>query len=97
VIPSRPGHFTRVEPPGYAASFSQMRAPKERAHFEYGTIIRRANRVEDPDLAYVYDQVRLVVSGPLFSAARWDAIYRMHFGDTLERARQAAFYQDVAP
>lgn len=88
----RPGHFTRAEPPGYAASFSALPPPEERPHSIEALPVDRANRVEDPDLAHVYDQVRLIVAGPLFDGARWRAIVDLHSGALLARARSAAFY-----
>lgn len=88
----RPGHFTRAEPPGYAASFSTLPKRSERPHSMEALPVARENRLEDPDLAYLYDEVRLIVSGPLFDPARWGAIWDLHTGATLERARSAAFY-----
>ncbi len=88
----RPGHFTRVMPPGYAASFSDLPDPVAGTESLGASVVARTNRLEDPDLAHLYDEVRLVVSGPLFGAERWRAIRDLHFGDTLERARGADFY-----
>lgn len=36
--------------------------------------------IEDPDLAKYWDELSLIVSGPLWSADRWAAIWRMHTG-----------------
>ncbi len=48
------------------------------------TIAGGRNVIRDPALAHLYDDVRLVTAGPLFSRARWAAIGRLNFG---ERAR----------
>lgn len=88
----RPGHYIRAEPPGYAASFSALPEVEERPHSLEAAAVERQNRLEDPDLAYLYDEVRLVVSGPMFTADRWRAIWDLHFGDTLELARGAEYY-----
>lgn len=38
------------------------------------------NRIESPALHEAYDAIRLVVGAPLFSAARWIAIWRLNTG-----------------
>jgi len=39
-----------------------------------------SNQLQDPALRARYDDVRRVVSGPLFAGARWGAIWRLHLG-----------------
>lgn len=39
------------------------------------------NRIVDPTVARLYDDVRLAVSGPVWSAARWGAIWRLAVED----------------
>jgi arabinofuranosyltransferase len=41
---------------------------------------RGENLLSDPALRARYDDVRRVVSGPLFSGSRWRAIWRLHLG-----------------
>lgn len=36
--------------------------------------------IEDPDLAGYWDDLSLIVSGPIWSSERWAAIWRMHTG-----------------
>ncbi|MGH1342795.1 MAG: hypothetical protein ACRBN8_14635 [Nannocystales bacterium] len=36
--------------------------------------------IEDPDLAKYWDDLSLIVSGPIWSSERWEAIWRMHTG-----------------
>lgn len=44
------------------------------------TVYSGKNQLEDENLARYYDQLRLVVRGPLFSPARWAAIWKIHTG-----------------
>ncbi len=44
------------------------------------TIAGGRNVIADPELARLYDDVRLVTTGPLFSRARWGAIVRLNLG-----------------
>lgn len=46
------------------------------------------NRFQNPGLASLYDQLCLITRGPLFSAARWRAIWAMNtHGDTAQLGR----------
>jgi arabinofuranosyltransferase len=38
------------------------------------------NKIKDPALAEYYDKLRLIVSGDLWTAARWQAIWKMNTG-----------------
>jgi arabinofuranosyltransferase len=49
-----------------------------RGYFE--TRVSGTNRLEDPALRARHEDVRRVVSGPLFTGARWGAIGRLHLG-----------------
>lgn len=42
------------------------------------TISTGVNRIEDPRLARLHDDLRLVTAGPLLSAERWAAIWRLN-------------------
>lgn len=44
------------------------------------TVASRVNQLEDPRLARLYDDLRLVTTGPLWDAARWRAIVRLNVG-----------------
>jgi len=44
------------------------------------------NRLEDPDLARLWDDLALVTRGPLWTAERWRAILRLHSGEASARA-----------
>jgi len=41
---------------------------------------KHVNRIADEELRRLYQRVSLVVSGPIFDAARWGAIWDMNFG-----------------
>jgi arabinofuranosyltransferase len=49
------------------------------------TVSSTINRIEDPRLAKLYDDVRLVTTGPLFSRERWRAIIRLNLGSGSSR------------
>lgn len=49
------------------------------------TVSSTINRIEDPRLAKLYDEMRLVTTGPLFSGARWRAIVRLNLGQRPQR------------
>ncbi|MBN62358.1 MAG: hypothetical protein CME20_13465 [Gemmatimonadetes bacterium] len=38
------------------------------------------NLISDPNLATYYDRLQTIISGPLFSGERWEAIWAMHTG-----------------
>ncbi len=62
------------------------------------TVRTGVNHIEDPDLARVWDAVALVTRGPLWSKARWRAIWQLNTGDyddEIERwvARNPQLYQ----
>lgn len=44
------------------------------------TVSTRVNRLEDPQLAQLYDDIRLITAGPLFAGERWRAIVRLNLG-----------------
>ena len=44
------------------------------------TIDSGTNQIVDPNLAAYYDQLHLIVSGELWTAARWEAIWKMNTG-----------------
>lgn len=44
------------------------------------TVASRVNQLEDPRLARLYDDLRLVTTGPLWDSARWRAIARLNLG-----------------
>lgn len=46
------------------------------------------NRIRDPDLHALYQTIREVVAGPLWSASRWRAIARLHSSWADERVEQ---------
>jgi arabinofuranosyltransferase len=57
------------------------------AHFERTTpagypetVASGQNQIEDPSLAAYYDHLRLIIRGDLWSAARWQAIWKMNTG-----------------
>ena len=57
----------------------------------------RSNRIEDRDLAELYDAIVRVVSGPVWSSERAFAIVRLHSGWARERidrhvARSASYH-----
>jgi arabinofuranosyltransferase len=64
----RIGHFRRAIPAGYAESL-QARLAGDTA----------ANLLRDPEQAALYADVRLLTTGPLFTAERWQAIVRQLF------------------
>jgi len=39
------------------------------------------NVIDDPDLAAYYDKLSLIVSGPVWSRERWDAVLSMNTGE----------------
>jgi arabinofuranosyltransferase len=62
------------------------------------TVRTGTNHLEDPDLARVWDAVALVTRGPLWSKARWVAIWQLNtgaFDDEVERwvARNRDLYR----
>lgn len=60
-----------------------------------GTIRTGVSQFADADLAHFYDQLRLVVSGPLFDPARWQAIWQINTGQlTPTRDLAAYIYPD---
>lgn len=75
LLPWGPGHFTRNEPPGYAASLAY-----------------RENQIADPVLARVYDEIRVITTGSLWSLKRLAAIVRLITFDVVFRANQAPSY-----
>jgi arabinofuranosyltransferase len=87
-----PGHFIRALPPGYVASFSSFGhhpGDDETAKF----LPEARNRITDPDLAYVFERMRLITRGALFSRERWRAISELMSGELVRRARGARFYR----
>jgi len=44
------------------------------------TLESGANQIKDPALAEYYDKLHLIVSGDIWTAARWDAIWKMNTG-----------------
>lgn len=44
------------------------------------TIDSGTNQIADPNLAVYYDQLHLIISGDLWTAARWEAIWKMNTG-----------------
>lgn len=60
------------------------------------TLRSGANELQHPGLAAYYDNLREVLRGDLFSAARWQAIWRLHTGalDDGLRAFVADVYRD---
>jgi arabinofuranosyltransferase len=44
------------------------------------TIEGGANQIADPNLAAYYDKLHLIISGELWTAARWEAIWKMNTG-----------------
>lgn len=62
-----------------------------------GTIRTGVSQFTDADLARFYDQLRLVVSGPLFDPARWQAIWAINTGQIAPTRDLAAYiYPDRA-
>ncbi len=57
------------------------------AHFErkipdgyMDSLVGGTNRIVDPNLATFYDKLRLIVSGDIWSTARWEAVWKMNTG-----------------
>lgn len=46
----------------------------------YAEAAVKRGEIEDPDLAKYWDDLSLIVSGPIWSSERWAAIWRMHTG-----------------
>lgn len=44
------------------------------------TIENGENQITDPNLAAYYDRLHLIISGDLWSAERWSAIWKMNTG-----------------
>lgn len=44
------------------------------------TIMSGENKITDPNLAAYYDKLHLIVSGDLWTAERWEAIWKMNMG-----------------
>jgi arabinofuranosyltransferase len=63
------------------------------------TLLTGDNRIRDPDLARVYDQVALITRGPLFDRRRFGAIWAMNTGGHADaiRAYQARVRQVEPP
>lgn len=63
------------------------------------TLRTGTNVIADPDLARYYDELHLVTSGPIFSSARWAAMWRLWTGELdplIDReAHVFAWHQDV--
>jgi arabinofuranosyltransferase len=52
------------------------------------TVARQVNQISDPDLAGYYDHLRLIVSGPIWTRARWRAIADEMMGTYQDRLRR---------
>ncbi len=55
-----------------------LRRPVPEGYFE--TISTGENVIANPDLAAYYDKLKIIVSGPLWTAERWEAIWKMNTG-----------------
>lgn len=56
-----------------------------------GTIRSGENHLTDADLAHFYDQLRLVIAGPLFDPARWRAIWAINSAQLPPTRNPAAY------
>jgi arabinofuranosyltransferase len=54
------------------------------------TIASGVNQISQPDVAAYYDHMRLIVSGPIWSRARWRAIADELLGRDRDRLRRYA-------
>lgn len=61
--------------------------PSRPGHYErafpdgyFETVTEGGNRIKDPILGSLYNDVRLAVTGDLWSKSRWEAIYRLNTG-----------------
>jgi arabinofuranosyltransferase len=62
-----------------------------------GTLRTGQNQLADADLAQFYDQLRLVIRGPLLDPARWQAIWQINTGQIAPTRDLAAYiYPDRA-
>lgn len=71
--------------------FGRMIPPGYKRSLETGE-----NQLRDPALKVLYDDLKLVTRGPLFSKARWQAIWRLNRGIPQSQVNRESYFLPIA-